>query len=159
MLGHLAVGDIQELFQQSGRGLDMITCSPCRTPQHWSKVCGRLKLSAPVRRELSTPRLRVVDILKNSQPANGSKREDITVTGFIRSVRKQKRVGFAAIGDGSSIEALQTVLTPQQAEKYAQWGLQLSTPWTLTPIQIIKWYGCEGERSMEAITTWEETSK
>ncbi|KAF2814879.1 asparaginyl-tRNA synthetase [Mytilinidion resinicola] len=40
----------------------------------------------------------------------------VTVNGFIRTVRKQKRVAFAAIGDGSSLQSLQAVLSPAQAE-------------------------------------------
>jgi asparaginyl-tRNA synthetase len=38
------------------------------------------------------------------------------VNGFVRSVRKQKRHAFAAIGDGSTVEPLQVVMTPPQAE-------------------------------------------
>lgn len=42
----------------------------------------------------------------------------MTLNGFVRTVRKQKRVAFAAIGDGTSVEAVQTVLTPEQAKEY-----------------------------------------
>jgi hypothetical protein len=40
----------------------------------------------------------------------------ISVNGFVRTVRKQKRVAFASVGDGSSLHSLQAVLTPDQAE-------------------------------------------
>jgi asparaginyl-tRNA synthetase len=42
--------------------------------------------------------------------------EVITINGFVRSVRKQKRVAFAALADGSAMQPLQAVLTPAQAE-------------------------------------------
>ncbi|KAF2001122.1 asparaginyl-tRNA synthetase [Amniculicola lignicola CBS 123094] len=42
--------------------------------------------------------------------------EALTVTGFVRTVRKQKRIAFAAIGDGSTLQTVQAVLTPEQAE-------------------------------------------
>ena len=42
--------------------------------------------------------------------------EPLTLNGFVRSVRKQKRVAFAAIGDGSSLKTVQAVLTPEQAD-------------------------------------------
>lgn len=42
--------------------------------------------------------------------------EQLTVNGYIRSVRKQKRVAFAAIGDGSTLKTVQAVLSPQLAE-------------------------------------------
>lgn len=40
----------------------------------------------------------------------------LTLNAFVRSVRKQKRVAFAALGDGSSLQTVQAVLTPQQAD-------------------------------------------
>ncbi|KAL1967574.1 hypothetical protein VTN77DRAFT_3089 [Rasamsonia byssochlamydoides] len=41
--------------------------------------------------------------------------KEVTVLGFIRSVRKQKRFAFAEISDGSTIRSLQAILTPDQA--------------------------------------------
>ncbi|KFY39881.1 hypothetical protein V495_05703, partial [Pseudogymnoascus sp. VKM F-4514 (FW-929)] len=46
-------------------------------------------------------------------PADDGERQ---VYGFVRSIRKQKTRAFAAIGDGSSLEPLQALLTPAQAE-------------------------------------------
>ncbi|KAF1984501.1 asparaginyl-tRNA synthetase [Aulographum hederae CBS 113979] len=40
----------------------------------------------------------------------------ISVNGFIRSVRKQKKHAFASIGDGSTLSPLQALLSPEQAE-------------------------------------------
>jgi asparaginyl-tRNA synthetase len=40
------------------------------------------------------------------------------VQGFVRSVRKQKHFAFAEITDGSTIQSLQAVLTPDQASRY-----------------------------------------
>lgn len=47
-------------------------------------------------------------------PADEAERE---VYGFIRSIRKQKTRAFASIGDGSSLEPLQAMLTPEQAQR------------------------------------------
>lgn len=47
-------------------------------------------------------------------PADDGERQ---VYGFVRSIRKQKTRAFAAIGDGSSLESLQALLTPAQAER------------------------------------------
>jgi asparaginyl-tRNA synthetase len=44
--------------------------------------------------------------------------EKITLKGFIRSVRKQKRFAFAEISDGSTVKSLQAILTPEQAAEY-----------------------------------------
>jgi asparaginyl-tRNA synthetase len=38
----------------------------------------------------------------------------------VRSVRKQKNIAFAAVGDGSSLESVQVVLTPQQAQGWVK---------------------------------------
>ena len=44
--------------------------------------------------------------------------DTLKVNGFISSVRKQKRVAFAAVSDGSTLDTLQAVLTPEQAEGF-----------------------------------------
>jgi asparaginyl-tRNA synthetase len=43
--------------------------------------------------------------------------EDAEVHGWVRSVRKQKKIAFAALGDGSTLESLQAVLKPDQVEQ------------------------------------------
>jgi len=40
---------------------------------------------------------------------------EVEVSGWVRSVRKQKRIAFAALGDGSVLDPLQAVLKPEQA--------------------------------------------
>lgn len=45
-----------------------------------------------------------------------SDNETLTLHGYIRSVRKQKRIAFAAIGDGSTLQTVQAVLAPHLAE-------------------------------------------
>jgi asparaginyl-tRNA synthetase len=42
--------------------------------------------------------------------------QSLTVNGYVRTVRKQKRIAFAAIGDGSTLQTVQAVLPPQLAE-------------------------------------------
>ena len=42
----------------------------------------------------------------------------LSVTGHIKSVRKQKRVAFAAVNDGSCPEGLQAVLNPDDAHAF-----------------------------------------
>ena len=56
---------------------------------------------------------RLVDVLENDRDE-----ATVTVHGFVQSVRKQKKIAFAALSDGSSLEPLQAVLQPEQAEKY-----------------------------------------
>lgn len=66
------------------------------------------------------PALRCAQILQESR-RNGPcslQEQEIKVKGFIRSVRKQKRFAFAEISDGSTVEALQALLSPSQAAEY-----------------------------------------
>jgi hypothetical protein len=49
-----------------------------------------------------------------ASPADEQEKE---LFGFVRSIRKQKQNAFAAIGDGSSLEPVQAVLTPDQAQR------------------------------------------
>lgn len=44
--------------------------------------------------------------------------QDVTVHGWVRSIRKQKRVAFAAVSDGSTVDSLQAVLKPEDAAEY-----------------------------------------
>jgi hypothetical protein len=52
--------------------------------------------------------------LLGTGPADPS---NVVVNGFIRSLRSQKQRAFASIGDGSSLEPLQAILTPEQAKR------------------------------------------
>lgn len=73
------------------------------------------------RRSSTYPERNIASLLARS-PASASLGVEqssggtIRVNGFVRTVRKQKRVAFAAVGDGSSLESLQVVLNPEQAE-------------------------------------------
>jgi hypothetical protein len=75
-----------------------------------------LQLACP-RRHISSPGPQSVKSLLYPQEssADGSRH---TVHGYIRSVRKQKNIAFAALGDGSTLDPLQVVLTPDQAQQY-----------------------------------------
>lgn len=42
--------------------------------------------------------------------------QSLKLNGYVRTVRKQKRVAFAAIGDGSTLQTVQAVLSPELAE-------------------------------------------
>ncbi|KAF9731442.1 hypothetical protein PMIN06_000455 [Paraphaeosphaeria minitans] len=58
----------------------------------------------------------------------------LTLNGFVRSVRKQKRVAFAAIGDGSSLTTVQAVLTPEQADGLSTGvAVAVTGRWTPSP--------------------------
>jgi hypothetical protein len=76
-----------------------------------------LKLTSSHARRLyhsSGPPCPTVAKLLNSSPSD----ENVTVNGFIRSIRNQKARSFAVIGDGTSLEPLQALLTPVQAQRY-----------------------------------------
>jgi hypothetical protein len=62
----------------------------------------------------SGPPCLTVAKLLNSSPSDRS----VAVNGFIRSIRNQKARSFAVIGDGTSLEPLQALLTPVQAQRY-----------------------------------------
>ena len=47
---------------------------------------------------------------------------DIVVEGWVRSIRRQKNVAFAAISDGSTVDSLQAVLKPEDAAEYVNFG-------------------------------------
>jgi hypothetical protein len=83
--------------------------------------------------------------LLDSAPAET---ENVTVNGFIRSIRNQKQRSFAAIGDGSSLEPLQALLTPEQAQKS---GPATNCFSLLISPQFINWYCGAIDGSMETV--------
>lgn len=64
----------------------------------------------------------IAELLRPASPLSSSpsrtfpEDETLTVHGYVRSVRKQKRIAFAAIGDGSTLQTVQAVSSPQLAE-------------------------------------------
>lgn len=83
-----------------------------------SASCGIRTASFTPRRPLSVTSTRpaaqkvhhVAELLEKDEPA-----DQVTVKGWVRSVRKQKRIAFAALGDGSTSNSLQAVLKPEDA--------------------------------------------
>ncbi|KAJ4291199.1 asparaginyl-tRNA synthetase [Kalmusia sp. IMI 367209] len=69
---------------------------------------------AQCRSSYTTPSIAVLS--RQKQPSPPAPGETLTLYGFVRSVRRQKRVAFAALGDGSSLQTVQAVLTPEQAD-------------------------------------------
>jgi asparaginyl-tRNA synthetase len=53
-------------------------------------------------------------LLRASSPKEGN----VTVNGYIRSIRNQKTRSFAAVGDGTTLQPIQALLTPAQAQEY-----------------------------------------
>ena len=68
---------------------------------------------------LSTSNPNIATLLGAPRPSAGEK---ITANGWIRTARKQKRITFLELGDGSTPETLQVVLNPAQAEGYKTWA-------------------------------------
>ncbi|EEB91167.1 hypothetical protein MPER_10514, partial [Moniliophthora perniciosa FA553] len=46
----------------------------------------------------------------------GSPTNEITITGFIKSIRRQKRVSFAVVSDGSNAKGLQAVFLGESGQ-------------------------------------------
>jgi asparaginyl-tRNA synthetase len=57
----------------------------------------------------------IASLLKSSAENTDESTPNIEVNGYVRTIRKQKRIAFAAVGDGSSLKSVQAVLTPDQA--------------------------------------------
>lgn len=65
--------------------------------------------------------LRCAQVLqKGSNGSSSLEDQEVQLNGFIRSVRKQKRVAFAQISDGSTVEPVQAFLKPAQAAEYVE---------------------------------------
>ncbi|CAI6338849.1 unnamed protein product [Periconia digitata] len=99
------------------RGLSRLFPLACRRPASWPST----SWTRPTRHASTLSPPSIASLLRQTSPPLSSQQppssgETLTINGFVRSVRKQKRVAFAAIGDGSSLQTVQTVLTPEQAD-------------------------------------------
>ncbi|EEA20774.1 asparaginyl-tRNA synthetase [Talaromyces marneffei ATCC 18224] len=74
------------------------------------------------------------DAIDQELKAHKYENEEITLKGFIRSVRKQKRFAFAEISDGSTVKSLQAILTPEQAADLSTGtAIEISGIWKACP--------------------------
>jgi asparaginyl-tRNA synthetase len=79
------------------------------------QACRARRVETLITRQLSTSRARLDRLNVASLLAKDNEVEDVTVNGWVRSVRKQKKIAFAAVGDGSTIDSVQAVLKPEDA--------------------------------------------
>ncbi|PIA97077.1 Asparagine--tRNA ligase, mitochondrial, partial [Cercospora beticola] len=106
----------------------------------WRPACAVRRLDTACRQRFSTRsgvsqrRALIVDLLEYDSfnpDAAGETEENVTVNGWVRSVRKQKRIAFAHIGDGTTTKPLQAVLKPEQAASLSYGSaVQLTGAWT-----------------------------
>jgi hypothetical protein len=92
--------------------LRLLQHAGCRVSQHNAAIIHARRYIGS-----SGPTSTVAQLLRldaSSQPPEDGL---VTLNGFVRTVRKQKRVAFAAIGDGTSLDAVQAVLTIEQAKE------------------------------------------
>lgn len=74
-------------------------------------------LARPSQRHFSVSRAHFKRINVAQLLAQNAEAKDVEVSGWVRSVRRQKKVGFAAVGDGSTLHSVQAVLKPEDAAK------------------------------------------
>lgn len=82
----------------------------CRSVQCYAAV-SRVKRYTTTKQSYTVAQLLSSDVAAQVEDYD----DQVALNGFVRTVRKQKRVAFAAIGDGTSLDAVQAVLTPEQA--------------------------------------------
>ena len=58
----------------------------------------------------------IAEILDSARSGAAPSTEPIKIIGHIRTIRNQKRLSFAKLGDGSTTEELQVIIEPSQAK-------------------------------------------
>ncbi|KAK7521682.1 hypothetical protein IWZ03DRAFT_323994 [Phyllosticta citriasiana] len=107
-------------------------------------LCPRSALPSHTVRLLSTSSRSTIARLLNTDPSSSSSLaqhsqtpvagETVSVNGWVRSVRKQKRMAFAAVGDGSSLAPLQVVMSPELATGLSTGvGVAITGQWQPSP--------------------------
>ncbi|EER23240.1 asparaginyl-tRNA synthetase [Coccidioides posadasii str. Silveira] len=82
--------------------------------------------------------LRCAQLFEASQPSLSDNtsldHREVVIRGLVRSVRKQKHWAFAEISDGSTIQPVQAILSPEQAADLTTGGaVEISGVWTPSP--------------------------
>jgi hypothetical protein len=71
------------------------------------------------RTEISAPHFRAAQLFRDSKDVpTRAGREEIKISGIIRSIRKQKHASFAHISDGTTLAPIQIVLDSERAAGY-----------------------------------------
>jgi aspartyl/asparaginyl-tRNA synthetase len=86
------------------------------------------------RRFASTASRRLPPTIRQLLAQEPDPQTTLSVTGHIRSIRKQKRVAFAAVNDGSCPEGLQAVLSPDDAHAFVHSLLDVAFADTLNQV-------------------------
>lgn len=96
----------------------------------WNAMC----LEAAARRTFTASAITARDQTAADLLQNGSRDANVSVHGWVRSVRKQKKVAFVSLGDGSTVENLQATLPPDQATDLSHGtAVTLSGQWKVSP--------------------------
>ena len=93
-----------------------------------------IRFEAAGRRPFSTSRQRLESLSIADLLEHGPATEHVTVQGWVRSVRKQKKVAFVTVGDGSTVSNLQATMPPDQAANLSHGtAVRLSGEWKESP--------------------------
>ena len=89
--------------------------------KHFPKVLGN-NLRAQLCRSSASVSPPTIGSLLNPHGTSSTENDGkvLTVSGFVRSVRRQKKIAFVAIGDGSTLDPLQVVLDPKETHGYVK---------------------------------------
>lgn len=70
----------------------------------------------------------IASVLALRPDPNGPQRTQVTVAGFVRTIRNQKQRSFVELGDGSTVYALQAVVPPSHTKGYVCFMFDATTP-------------------------------
>lgn len=66
----------------------------------------------------------IASILALRPDPNAPQRTQVTVAGFVRTIRNQKQRSFVELGDGSTVHALQAVVPPSHTKGYVMFHIR-----------------------------------
>lgn len=108
MLVMMLSGLVRSPHRLTRRNLLHLRQSVCSRQQYSSDRGGGPSLSNPS----------IASVLALRPDPNGPQRTQVTVAGFVRTIRNQKQRSFVELGDGSTVYALQAVVPPSHAKGY-----------------------------------------
>ena len=88
---------------------------PPSTRCYWRTTEATKRIGSITEQSVAKAHGKLGDLVQSSAKSDEHLGE-VEIEGYVRSIRKQKRVAFAAVGDGSNLQPVQAVLEPSQAE-------------------------------------------
>lgn len=89
------------------------------------------------------PRIKVKEVLQGTSPLVG---KEVTIKGWVRTIRSQKTFSFIEVNDGSSLAGLQIVAEADSVPGYEEAVAAITTGAAIGVVGVVKESPAKGQK-------------